>query len=829
MSNPDLHARASELFLELRNLGPEQRTALLRSKTEDDPRLRREVETLFEHDSRATEGVAGEGRAPTQPKPPGSIGPYRIVERIGQGGSGQVFLAEQDEPVRRRVAIKVVPAAALSPDLAARFEVERRALESTKHPNIARILDAGRTREGLPYLVMDLVEGLPITRYCDAHALSLADRIRLVLPVADALQHAHQRGVVHRDVKPANILVAERDSGRPRGRLPQPTVLDFGIAKPVAGEFALDSPVTSGLPLGTPAYMAPEQTQGSTVDVRADVYGLGAVAYELASGEPPIRDTGNAPDALDLLHRIREEVPDLLSRRLSPHLASAPRALLADLDAILGCALEKDPDRRYPTMDAFAADLRRMLAREPIDARPPTLAYRAACFARRNRILVAAGALVAVALVMGAAGLATGLGEARRQRALAEREELTQREINRFLTEDLLLAATPDQQGADVKAIDLLRRAGERLESRFPDRPMVAAGIHQTLADAFAELGDYDAAEHHIAAALELRVTHAGAESPEALHSEIVAADLLLRREDYRAGKQTLVPLIARARLILGADDPALYTALNDLGVCLESLGELGEARAALREALAGRRRLLEPHAREIVTSMGNLALVLDRQGDLDGSLAMMEQALALTESAPEVSRYTLLVLCNNIGATYQDYGRDAEAVPYLRRATVLTNEVLGPDHPAAVSIRLNLAGLEAEFGEPLEAAKLYDEVVRYRTELLGPSAEGTIAARHGYWDSILAAGEHERVAAGLDQLLADAEQSLGPNHWLTAQTMTTLAVTWQRLGQLEAALDLAKEAERRMQVAFGAEHARTETVTRLVVSLRTQLAASAE
>ena len=813
MSDRDLHARASELFLELRELEPGPRAEVLRSKTDGDARLRREVETLLEHDSPAT----GASAAPALNLPP-TIGPYRIVERIGHGGSGQVLLAEQEEPVRRRVALKVVPAAASSSELAARFEVERRALESTEHPHIARLLDAGRTPDGLPYLVMDLVEGLPITRYGDGHDLSLVQRLRLVLPVADALQHAHQRGLVHRDVKPANVLVADRDGA------PTPIVLDFGIAKPVAGDVAIDSPVTSGLPLGTPAYMAPEQTRGTTVDVRADVYALAAVVYELATGEPPIQSAPDSADPLELLRRIREEVPAPASRRLSRSLRSAPRALLRDLDAVLGCALEKEPDRRYPTMDAFATDLRRLLAREPIDARAPTLAYRAACFARRNRVLVAAGVLVASALVVGAVGLATGLREARRQRALAEREELTQREINRFLTEDLLFAATPDQQGADVKAIDLLRRAGERLEGRFPDRPMVAAGIHQTLADAFAELGDYDAAERHVGAALRLRVAHAGADSPEALHSEIVASDLVLRREDYRAAKEKLVPLIARARLILGPDDPELYTALNDLGVCLESLGELDEARAALEEALAGRRRLLEPHSRDVVTSMGNLALVLDRQGDLEGSLDLMERALELAESAPEVSRYTLLVLCNNIGATYQDHGRDTEAVPYLRRAAELTDEVLGDDHPGAVSIRLNLAGLEAEFGDPLEAARLYDEVVRYRTELLGPSAEGTIAARHGYWDSLLAAGELDPVVAGLDDLLADAEQSLGPNHWLTAQTMTTLAVTLQRRGELETALGLAEEAERRMGAAFGTGHARTGTVTNLVATLRSQL-----
>ncbi len=355
MIDPDLHARASARFLELRGLSAQARSAAL--DAEPDLRLAEEVRSLLRHD------VAGEPEAL-----PERIGPYAIVGRLGSGASGQVFLAEQTEPVRRRVALKVVPLAAFSPELAARFEAERAALEATDHPHIARVLDAGRTPEGLPYLVMNYVEGEPLTRYCARQGATLAERLGLFLLVADAVQHAHQRGVIHRDLKPANILVAE-SAGRP-----SPQVLDFGIAKPVAGTLRVESPPTVGLPMGTPAYMAPEQMRQGPIDTRADVYALGAILYELVAGSTPLDVGGGEP--LAALARLRDVVPAPASRVRAQALARGaqgaapgpvPRAVLKDLDVILGKALEKQPTRRYASVDAFADDLRRLLASQPID------------------------------------------------------------------------------------------------------------------------------------------------------------------------------------------------------------------------------------------------------------------------------------------------------------------------------------------------------------------------------------------------------------------------------------------------------------------------------
>ncbi|MCC6407702.1 MAG: serine/threonine protein kinase, partial [Planctomycetes bacterium] len=676
MSDAELHGRASELFLRLRQLPQAERSAALAAATSGDARLASEVASLLAHDldfplAPAARSFDYAAALPT------TIGPYRVLSRIGQGGSGQVFLAEQDSPIQRRVAIKVVPQAAANAELAARFEIEQRALESTDHPNITRVLDAGRTAEGLPYLVLNFVEGEPITDHCVRLGLSLERRVRLMLDVADAIQHAHQRGVIHRDIKPANVLVAELD-----GRS-VPQVLDFGIAKPVSGAIAAESPPTLGLPMGTPAYMAPEQTWLGTVDTRADIYGLGALLYELATGRPPLAATG---DPVADLTRIRDVVPPLASRtraandpRAAP--GPAPRALVADLDVVLGKALEKDPDRRYASVGALIDDLKRLLACEPIAARPPSTRYRAARFVERNRVLVGA-ALVAVAAVgLGVIGLVVGMLEARRQRAEALDQGDAQREINRFLTDDLLAAASPDREGEGATMRQVLDRASRHVDARFPGRPLIAAAVHHALGEAYAELGAFDDAERHLARAVELRRAHAGAQSADTLRSEIAAASLLARRERPREAEAALVPLIERARTELGPDDPVLYTALNDLGIALETIDQNDRAIVVLEEALAGRRRLLGPDDFLVATTLNNLAQAHDLKGDSEGSLERLREALRIVESSPEPARLTLLGLCNNIGATLQDLERNADAEPYLRRAATIAADVLGPDH----------------------------------------------------------------------------------------------------------------------------------------------------
>lgn len=804
MSQRDLHEQASALFLQIRSLPHTERKAALLAADED---VRHEVRSLLEHDSPDTPHPGA-----VAPAPPSRIGPYSILGTIGRGGSGLVLLAEQHEPVRRRVAIKLVPHAALSPEFAARFDFERRALERTEHPNIARILDAGRTPDGLPYLVMDYVQGLPITEHCTSRSLPLRDRISLVIEVTDGVQHAHQRGVIHRDLKPANILVGDVD-GRP-----VPRILDFGIARPVLGTLETTAPLTSGLPMGTPAYMAPEQTGGRSVDTRADVYALGALLYELTSGQRPVELN---TDPMESLRRIREYTPFPASRIRARHPEfagdPAPRSLLADLDCILAKALEKDPARRYATAAAFAQDLRSLLRGKPIDARPAALSYRAARFAQRNRALVAVCSAAALALALGLAGLAIGFVEARLQRSEATTQRDAQLEINRFLTEDLLGGASPEQEGQNITALDLLHRAARKVDRRFPDRPLIAAAVHHTLGNAFMELGAFEDAQTHLDRAIALRTQTAGPDAPDTVRSQVAAASLLGRRSRLAEAEPALALAVSRARRILGPDDPALYSALNDQATILQTLDRAQEAEPLLAEALEGRTRLFGHDDPLVLITTSNLAQVYDRLGQTDRSLQLDLDALRIADSLDDPPRMTIIGLCNNIGATYQDLSRDREAQPYLERAAQLASTHLGLDSPDTLTLQGNLASLYAELGDPNRGADIYDAAIKSWTKLVGPDAIETLTARYGYWNCIWIGKRPADAAAGYAQLAADTQRALGEKHWMAIQTQVARARALLDAGRADEALPIAQDAADRFTAIYGPDHGRTRAAFEIV------------
>jgi len=834
MTNADRHLRASEIFLQARRWPNDARTQRIETLTAGDTALRDEVLALLAHDVEdespaAATPASATGSPGTQKAsnvalqesaPLRRIGPYTIVDRIGRGGSGHVFLAEQNKPIQRRVAIKIVPQAAVNEELAARFDVERRALERMEHPNIARVLDAGRTNDGLPYLVMDYVEGETITAYCRRTNRSALDRIRLLLDVADAIQHAHQRGVIHRDIKPANILVTETN-----GRA-VPHVLDFGIAKPIDSLLAAESPPTAGLPLGTPAYMAPEQTGLMPVDTRADVYALAAVLYELITGRPPIDVSG---DPVGALQRVRTSIPAPASSCIMANcdghgVVMLPRAMRADLDCILSCALEKSPERRYATVGAFADDLRRMLRMEPIQAHPATLAYRATRFVRRHRTLVAACGVIAGIASASVVLITLSMIETNRQRVQALEERDAQREINKFLTDDLLAAGSPDAQGKDITALEILQRASRRVDDRFAGRPLIAAAIHHTLGDAFAVLGSYEDAERHLKRAVEMRRAAGGTDTIESVHSEIAYASLLARWERMDEAEPALLAAVTRARLVLDPNDPAIYTAINDLGVVFDTKGRHEDARLLLEEALEGRKRLLGENDNKVFESISNLALVNNHLGNTDTSIAQMIEALRIAESQAEPSKFVVLALNNNIGATLQDLDRDLEAAPFLRAAGALAVEFLGPGHPNTLTIQGNLAGLEATLGNPERGAEIYARIVKERVFLVGKTAHDTLTARFGYFNCLWMAGRFEEAVAGFTELLADSVPAMGDANWFTVQVRASLARALLDADRAHEALPLAELAVSQFMAQFGSEHNRTKSAANTLAAVRRSL-----
>ncbi|MEZ5963185.1 MAG: serine/threonine-protein kinase [Planctomycetota bacterium] len=833
---PDaLHARASALFVELRNLPEPARSSRLDALAAlggDDSALACEVRSLLQHDlddGSAPQSPTDDGHVaadstsgPVAVRPPTRLGPYRLVRRIGRGGSGHVFLAEQDEPLRRRVAVKLVPQAALDPDLAARFDVERRALERLAHRNVVRLLDAGRTPDGLPFLVMDYVAGEPLTEYCTHARLPLGERVRLLLQVADGVEYAHQRGVIHRDLKPANVVVATADGA------PTPIVLDFGIAKARAGAFTAPLPLTGGFAMGTPGYMAPEQAALGEIDTRADVYALGALLYELVCGQPPIAP---GPDLASTFARLRDHVPPPPSRRLAGTAAAAgaaDSALLADLDAIALRALEKEPERRYPSVSAWRADVQRALRAQPIEARPPTWTYRVRCFVRRERRLALALLGVATALVVGMIGLALGLATAERERGRALDEKRAQEEINTFLAEDVLGATAPDQLGPDANILQLMQRASERIEPRFANRPLIAAALYHTLGDIYGQLGELDRADEHLQRAVALRRARLGPDATETIHSEIAAASVLGRRERYAELEATLTPLVARARRQLGPDDSVLYAALNDLGVARIGLGREADAIAPLTEAVAGRRRLHGAAHAATFTSLGNLALVRSSLGPAAEAITALEAAIAAAHALPDPPRAALLGLENNLGATLQDLERNADAKPHLEAAAALAAQMFPPDHSTVLQIRANLAGLQADLGDPLAAMAEYADLVPRLARTVGAGAEATLSARHGQWTCARRAKRLDEAVVGFTALLDDVVKSLSESHLLTSNTRQSLAVALRDAGRVEEALPHAERAAEEFAARLGREHPRVVAARALVRELQDALPARA-
>ncbi len=546
MTNPP-RSLESVFFDALEKASPAERRAYLDEVCAGDADLRDRVDRMLEAQANAgdfLETPVGEiDRTTGQPiseKPGTVIGRYKLVEQIGEGGFGVVFLAEQKEPIHRQVALKIVKPGMDTKEVITRFAGEQQALALMDHPNIARVFDAGATESGRPYFVMELVHGVSITKYADRNRLNVRQRLQLLVTVCQAVQHAHQKGVIHRDIKPSNVLVTRQD-GRPVVK-----VIDFGIAKAMSQKLTAQTLFTAhGLMIGTPQYMSPEQAAsgGLDIDTRSDVYSLGVLLYELLTGATPLDEQRYHESAYDDIRRIiREEEPIKPSNRvreLDSAVASIfddrqtdPKRLSAmihgDLDWIVMKALEKDRTRRYETATGLAADIEHYLNHEPVAACPPSTSYRLAKFARRNKAILLPVAAVALALVIGLVASTWQLVRATKAERRAQQESTRSRtEASRAnavvaLLSEMLASANPDEaKGADYKVRELLDDFSRNLDDQLQDQPEVEATVRATIGNAYRRLALPEKAEPHLQAALDLRRRVFGGEH------EMVAESLL--------------------------------------------------------------------------------------------------------------------------------------------------------------------------------------------------------------------------------------------------------------------------------------------------------------
>ncbi len=551
-----------------------------------------------------------------------AIGSFSVLRLLGEGGMGKVYLARQQEPIRRVVALKVVKAGRHTAKSAARFETERQVLALMRHPAIAQVYDAGTTPRGNPYFVMEYVSGSPVTEFCDRERLTLRQRLELFVEVCGAIQHAHQRGVIHRDIKPENVLVSLQD-GRPA-----PKVIDFGIAKAIGDDLGLQGSLTEqGFVVGTPAYMSPEQADRSLaddVDTRTDVYSLGVLLYQLLVGTLPLQLTRVAGFA----ERIQNEDPVPPSRRVrtlesteaalrrGTDAAGLHRQLAGDLDWIVMKALEKDRSQRYASVSELAADVGRHLHDEPVLAGPPTLTYRVRKYIRRHRAITAAAAVLLLGLAVGSAGVSVGLVRSIRSEERAHREAEKAQALNEFLT-GMLAAPDPARAGREVRVADVLDRASRGLAGRFTGEPEVEAAVRATLGRTYMTLGEMDKAGPHLAKALDLRDHALGPDHPETIESLGTLASFEAEIGKAGRARELAERLVASLRRTRGEEDADTLRGQDLLARVLIAQGKFPEAEALARRTVATQTRVLGAQNPLTLSTVNTLAGALWFQGKM--------------------------------------------------------------------------------------------------------------------------------------------------------------------------------------------------------------------
>ncbi len=793
---------------------------------------------------------------------PQRIGPYAIIGRLGEGAMGEVFLAEQREPVRRRVALKVIKFGLSTRDVIARFELERQALAMLAHPNVARILDAGSTNDGRPYFAMEYVEGMPITRYCDEHGLEMGARLALFAEVCAGVQHAHLRGIIHRDLKPSNILVTEMDGA------PVPHIIDFGIAKATSSQ-GLDTLAHTrfGHLLGTPEYMSPEQAQLAPLDIdlRTDVYSLGVVLYELLTGVRPYAVTRDAFSRAQLAREIGEGE----ARRPSDCVTGERAAMLrGDLDWIVLRAIEKDRTRRYSSVQELASDLERHARNEPVLAGPPSWSYRAGRFVLRHRLAVGlAAGLFAAVLVFGSA-MAWLARENARERDRANAEAEIARRVTAFTAGLFGLASPEASNNIDISARALLDAGVERLESGelASEPPEVRAALLEAAGDAYRASGEFGKSSKLLDEAIAIRKERE-ATDPLA-YGRALMRESLLRRDEGRF--QEAANLARRAIVLFDAadmrGDAAAREALTDARVELTEIlrrdSRLDEAAKLATSAVAeldARARGSERH----VAALFMLGRVQQARSDLDAAEPLLRRAYDLqTKLAGEMSDATMnarngladllvvrgkteeaeVLLRRNVDVVRAIYGESsanigiawnnlanalsdiptkyAEAEKAYLEAIRILEAALEAGHPELANVHNNLGSLFVKTSDFDKAAREHGIALELRLASLGLEHPNTTSSQMGLGLALNKLGRR----AEAERLLRDAKssftKSLGATHWRTANAQYQLGVVLRDDGRLAESLAEVRQAQEILLAELGPDHLRTVAATETLADL---------
>ena len=756
---------------------PAARAAFLDRQCRGDAPLRRRLDLLlraYAQVGHVLDCTAGSDRADTRLAGAAElagdrIGPFKLLEQIGEGGYGTVWMAEQDKPVQRRVALKIIKLGMDTKEVIGRFEQERQALALMEHPNIARVIDAGATPLGRPYFVMELVRGVKITTYCDEHHLPVKDRINLFIQVCHAVQHAHQKGIIHRDLKPANVLVTVND-GQPVAK-----VIDFGVAKATQGRLTEATFFTHfDRMIGTPRYMSPEQAEMTSVDVdtRSDIYSLGVILYELLTGLTPLDSATLAAAGLEEVRRLVREVdavrPSLRVQSLTGadrttaaqrrHTESAhlPAQLRGDLDWIVMKCLDKDRQRRYDSPNALALDLQQHLGNGVVTARPPTLGYLAGRLIRRHKLAVAAGTTVVLSLVAGLA-ISSFLfvrEKAARQRAVrAEHDQARSRQtaeaataeavasenkartaaaksthVANFLTEMLKGVGPSVALGRDTTLLrEILEKTAGRIASEFKNQPELQAELHSVLADVYNDLGLYPLAEARLRASIALREPLFGPDDAE-MATLFSALGTALEMQGHLAQSELAFRrALATRQKTHGPRHAAVTHALTKLAHVLTDQHKLPEAKTLFAEAYAARATLMDAPTTERAESIHNLASLASKHQQFQDAETLLRQSLAIRRKLSPAGHPDIAAALGELAYILHMQARLPEAEQFGREGLAMRRKLLGPEHPEVALVLNNLGIVLHDQGKYPEAETLLREAIAIRETRLGPTHAWTL------------------------------------------------------------------------------------------------------
>jgi len=763
----DRWVRIEHLFYAALELEPNTRAAFLDQACRDDAELRKEVESLLRLEGQTMDFLRKPVLDAAHQIAAGTlsgkrIGAYQLLRLLGEGGMGKVYLAARaDDLYRKEVAIKTLQGGlGQNPAMLLRFRSERQILANLDHPAIARLLDGGITDDGLPYLVMEYVNGIRVDDYCRINKLGTEQRLKLFCAVCAAVEYAHKNLVVHRDIKPANILVTVEGL---------PKLLDFGIAKLIDPEAGQIAETRTAERIMTPEYASPEQVRGDQVTTSTDVYALGVLLYELLAGKRPFQlDTTNPLEMVRIICEQEPELPSVASAR-NPELAApdAARTVRGDLDNIVLMAMRKEPARRYVSVSALAGDIKAHLTGYPVHARTDTWKYRSGKFVRRHKTAAAVAVVVTLALV----GFSIGMGLLAKR---ATRERLAAQRQSQFL-KGIFEAATPDRtHGQQITPRDLLDEGAKRVDRELADDPELQGALFDTIGDAYSTLGLYDQAEIVLERAYALRSKTLGDENTDVADTLFKLATSIRLQGKYAKAEPLFRQSLAIRERNLGRHNTTVAESLSALGECLYLENRDADAEPVLRKALA-----LDHELNHDSFSRNYLALLLKRKGNYPEALQLQREEVDYERQhiGADTSDYALAL--HNLGGALIDAGDLADAEITERQAIELQRRVFGDNHPNLAYPLNKLGVLLLDKGDWQAAEPLLREALEIRRKSIGErSAQFGVSL--GSWGRLLQQkGDYEQAEKTLKQALETITKANGPVDW-------SAAIVTANLGTLE-------------------------------------------